>query len=122
MPNLIIDEIRNELIANPCRKVYFCNAMSQPGETDGYSVEDHVTAICHHAFADAVDIVVKQNNIFSQETLERYRAEGSEPVALNESRHRYMVLERDLMQEGSPLIRHDSQKVRDVVEEILNMQ
>ena len=42
MPNLIIDEIRNELIANPCRKVYFCNAMSQPGETDGYSVEDHV--------------------------------------------------------------------------------
>ena len=43
-------------------------------------------------------------------------------MALNESRHRYMVLERDLMQEGSLLIRHDSQKVRDVVEEILNMQ
>ncbi len=49
MPNLIIDEIRDEFIANPCRKVYFCNAMSQPGETDEYSVEDHVDAICHHA-------------------------------------------------------------------------
>ena len=122
MPNLIIDEIRNELIANPCRKVYFCNAMSQPGETDEYSVEDHVDAICRHAFADAVDIVVKQNNTFSTETLERYRAEGSAPVELKEDRHRYLVLERDLMQEGSLLIRHDPQKVRAVVEEILRMQ
>ena len=122
MPNLIIDEIRNELIANPCRKVYFCNAMSQPGETDEYSVEDHVDAICRHAFADAVDIVVKQNNTFSTETLERYRAEGSAPVELKEERHRYLVLERDLMQEGSLLIRHDPQKVRAVVEEILRMQ
>ena len=122
MPNLIIDEIRNELIANPCRKVYFCNAMSQPGETDEYSVEDHVDAICRHAFADAVDIVVKQNNTFSTETLDRYRAEGSAPVELKEERHRYLVLERDLMQEGSLLIRHDPQKVRAVVEEILRMQ
>ena len=70
MPNLIIDEIRNELIANPCRKVYFCNAMSQPGETDHYSLEDHVNAILHHAYADAVDIVVTNNNTFSKEMLD----------------------------------------------------
>ena len=123
MPNLIIDEIRKQAHAgDPCRKVYFCNAMSQPGETDEYSVEDHVDAICRHAFADAVDIVVKQNNTFSTETLDRYRAEGSAPVELKEERHRYLVLERDLMQEGSLLIRHDPQKVRAVVEEILRMQ
>lgn len=121
MPNLIIDEIRNELIANPCRKVYFCNAMSQPGETDNYSVEDHVNAILHHAYADAVDIVVTNNNTFSKEMLDKYSAMGSAPILLAEQRHPYLVLQRDLMNMDNALIRHDSQKVKAVVEEILRM-
>lgn len=121
MPNLIIDEIRNELIANPCRKVYFCNAMSQPGETDDYSVEDHVNAILHHAYADAVDIVVANNNQFSKEMLDKYAAMGSKPIQLKEDRHPYVVLKRDLMNMDGSLIRHDSEKVKKAVEEILTM-
>ena len=121
MPNLIIDEIRNELIANPCRKVYFCNAMSQPGETDHYSLEDHVNAILHHAYADAVDIVVTNNNTFSKEMLDKYSAMGSAPILIREQRHPYLVLQRDLMNMDDALIRHDSQKVKAVVEEILQM-
>ena len=121
MPNLIIDEIRNELIATPCRKVYFCNAMSQPGETDHYSLEDHVNAILHHAYADAVDIVVTNNNTFSKEMLDKYSAMGSAPIPIREQRHPYLVLQRDLMDMDDALIRHDSQKVKAVVEEILQM-
>lgn len=121
MPNLIIDEIRNELIANPCRKVYFCNAMTQPGETDHYSVEDHVDAICHHAFADAVDIVVANNCDFSQSILDKYNAMGSTPVVLREKRHPYIVMERNLINTQQQLVRHDSQKVKETVEEILQM-
>ena len=121
MPNLIIDEIRNELIANPCRKVYFCNAMSQPGETDHYSLEDHVNAILHHAYADAVDIVVTNNNTFSKEMLDKYSAMGSAPIPIREQRHPYLVLQRDLMDMDDALIRHDTQKVKAVVEEILQM-
>ena len=121
MPSLIIDEIRNELIANPCRKVYFCNAMSQPGETDHYSLEDHVNAILHHAYADAVDIVVTNNNTFSKEMLDKYSAMGSAPIPIREQRHPYLVLQRDLMNMDDALIRHDSQKVKAVVEEILQM-
>ena len=121
MPNLIIDEIRNEIIANPCPKVYFCNAMSQPGETDNYSIEDHVDAILHHAYANAVDIVVTNNNTYPKEILEKYAAMGSKPVVLREKRHPYLVLQRDLMNMDDGLIRHDSQKVKAVVEEILRM-
>ena len=121
MPNLIIDEIRNELITNPCRKVYFCNAMSQPGETDDYSVEDHVNAILQHAYADAVDIVVANNNQFSKEMLDKYAAMGSKPIQLKEDRHPYVVLKRDLMNMDGSLIRHDSEKVKKAVEEILTL-
>ena len=121
MPNLISDEIRNALIAHPCRKVDFCNAMSQPGETDHYSLEDHVNAILHHAYADAVDIVVTNNNTFSKEMLDKYSAMGSAPIPIREQRHPYLVLQRDLMDMDDALIRHDSQKVKAVVEEILQM-
>ena len=46
---------------------------------------------------------------------------GSKPVVLREKRHPYLVLQRDLMNMDDGLIRHDSQKVKAVVEEILRM-
>ncbi|MCF0106900.1 MAG: YvcK family protein, partial [Holdemanella sp.] len=58
MPNLIIREISEEIQKKKCPKIYFCNAMSQPGETDGYSVEDHIRAIEKHSFKEAVDMVI----------------------------------------------------------------
>lgn len=50
IPNLIIQEISQVIYENPCPKIYFCNAMSQPGETDGYSLEDHIRALEKHSF------------------------------------------------------------------------
>ena len=78
-------------------------------------------AICHHAFADAVDIVVANNCCFSQSILDKYNAMGSTPVVLREKRHPYIVMERDLINTQQQLVRHDSQKVKEVVEEILRM-
>ena len=121
LPNVIIPGIQDALYRAKGRKVYFCNAMSQPGETDHYSLEDHVNAILHHAYADAVDIVVTNNNTFSKEMLDKYSAMGSAPIPIREQRHPYLVLQRDLMDMDDALIRHDSQKVKAVVEEILQM-
>ena len=46
---------------------------------------------------------------------------GSAPIPIREQRHPYLVLQRDLMDMDDALIRHDSQKVKAVVEEILQM-
>jgi uncharacterized cofD-like protein len=48
LPNLLIREIRDALAASRAMKVYVCNVATQPGETDGFSVKDHLDAIERH--------------------------------------------------------------------------
>ena len=120
MPNLIIKEISEEIQKNDCPKVYFCNAMSQPGETDGYSVEDHIRAIEKHAYKGCTDLVIVNHSYIPLSILDRYKKEGSEPVKLKEETHSYRIMERNLIKfDELGRIRHDSQAVKKVIEEIL---
>lgn len=120
MPNLIVDGIVDELYKNKAKKIYFCNAMSQPGETDNFSLEDHVRAIQKHSFPEAVDIVVTHNNQASEEMLKKYKEMGSDSVHVKEQTHNYQILERNVLNFDDGLIRHDSNKIRDVIIELLN--
>lgn len=49
MPNLVIKGIVETIQRSDAMKIYVCNVMTQPGETDGYAVTDHVNAILDHA-------------------------------------------------------------------------
>jgi uncharacterized cofD-like protein len=48
LPNLLIREIRDAIAASRALKIYVCNVATQPGETDGFSVKDHLDAIERH--------------------------------------------------------------------------
>jgi uncharacterized cofD-like protein len=48
LPNLLIREIREAIVASRALKIYVCNVATQPGETDGFSVKDHLDAIERH--------------------------------------------------------------------------
>ena len=48
MPNLLVEGIRRALVASPAMKAYVCNVATQPGETDGFGVQEHVLAIEEH--------------------------------------------------------------------------
>lgn len=67
MPNLVVKGIAEAIRSSKAMKVYICNVMSQPGETDGYSVSDHVQAIINHANLSMDYIIV--NNQPAPETL-----------------------------------------------------
>jgi len=57
LPNLLVEEIRAAIGASSALKVYVCNVATQPGETDGYDVRDHVGALEMHlgpGFCDCV--------------------------------------------------------------------
>ncbi len=49
MPNLVIKGIVDAIQRSNAMKIYVCNVMTQPGETDGYAVTDHVDALLDHA-------------------------------------------------------------------------
>ncbi len=58
LPNLLIPEIRNALLATRAVRVYVANVATQQGETEGYALSDHLRALEAHAILGAVDVVV----------------------------------------------------------------
>ena len=117
LPNVIIPEISNALQDTRARRVYFCNAMTQPGETDGYSVEDHVRALIQHGAM--VDEVLVASDALPLENVERYKAQGSTPVFLSQDEHEYTVLRKELLTFENGQIKPDAQKIHTAVTELL---
>lgn len=117
LPNIIIPEIKDALQKAKGEKVYICNAMTQPGETTNYEVEDHVDALIDHgAF---VDKVVVNNDIIPTHIIRRYQDEDSTPVKIVRERHSYEIVEASLLDFSNNLVRHDSMKIKSVVESLL---
>ena len=80
LPNLLIKEIADEIEKASAKKLYICNVMTQPGETDGFTVSDHVKTILNHVDNKKIIDTVLVNNYLPDEALEKYRAENSYPV------------------------------------------
>ena len=80
IPNLLVDGVREALIKSPARKIYICNVMTQPGETDGYGAYEHVRALLDHVGHQFLDYVVVNNQDISIEQLAKYNAEGAMPI------------------------------------------
>ena len=80
LPNLLIKEIAEEIEKSNAKKLYICNVMTQPGETDGFTVSDHVKTILRHVENRKIIDTVLVNNYFPEEALEKYKAENSYPV------------------------------------------
>jgi uncharacterized cofD-like protein len=78
LPSLLLPEIRDALAASPALKVFVCNVATQPGETTGFDLSDHVEALVAHAGTDVVDMVLG-NNQFGARVSPGY---GNEAVRL----------------------------------------
>jgi uncharacterized cofD-like protein len=63
LPNLLVEEVAEAIRVSRALKVYVCNVAVQPGETDGYNVEDHVRAIESHVGEGLIDVVVANNDL-----------------------------------------------------------
>ena len=71
LPNLAYEEIAEAVSRSNAVKIYVCNVMSQPGETDGYSVSDHIGAIQDHANI-SLDYVVVNNGLAPEHVILNY--------------------------------------------------
>jgi len=80
LPNLLVEEVVDVIAHSRATRVYVANLMTQPGETQHYSVADHVRAIYDHTRPNLFDFVVVNRTAVSPRLLRRYRAQGAEPV------------------------------------------
>ncbi len=119
IPNLLIKEIRDAIAASPALKIYICNVMTQPGETQGYSAYNHIKAITDHSSQKIIDYCIVNSTLIPEDLLEKYKQDNSFPVSvdLQEIRHAgYRVIETDIIN-AKDYVRHDSGKLaRNIVD------
>lgn len=117
LPNLIIPEIAEAIHQSHAYGVYLCNAMSQPGETDDFTMEDHVDALIRHG-AKINEVLFAQDPI-PETILTRYAAEGGRPVKMVQDQHAYRVTPVSLLDFSDELVRHDADKIRRSLQQLL---
>ena len=118
--NLIPEKILESVVKSCAQKVYICNPMTQPGETNGFSVEDHVRAFDEICQKRIINTLIVNNSQIRPSVLKKYRLTGSMPVeVLNMKRLRqeYKVICADLI-EADQAIRHDAIKLAGILLEI----
>lgn len=109
LPNLLVPDIIAAIQASRAMKIYVCNVATQPGETEGYTCEDHIRVLNDHVGAAIFDIVVVNNKYEGQLT------EGSAWVkCVSEDNLEYPIYQSDLVDKGRPW-RHDSAKLAQVI-------
>ncbi len=115
IPNLLIDEISHEIAKSNAKKIYVCNIMTQPGETDNYSVCDHINAIVKHAGSRKVIDAVLVNDFMPSNLAKKYQIAGSYPVKLdfeNLKKLGVKLVTRKLIEDSKEgLVRHSSNRV-----------
>lgn len=80
IPNLVVDGIRQAILESKAIKIYICNVMTQPGETDGYGAYEHVRALIDHMGAQFLDYVIVNDEKIPAAQLAPYKEEGARPV------------------------------------------
>lgn len=115
IPNLLISEISQEIAKSHAKKIYVCNIMTQPGETDNYSASDHVRALMQHANSKNIIDAVLVNDFIPCNLAQKYEMAGSYPVKLdleNLKKLGVKMFPKKLIEDSREgLVRHSSNRV-----------
>jgi uncharacterized cofD-like protein len=140
IPNLLVDGIVEAMSNSPALKIYICNIMTQPGETDGFDAEDHLRVLFDYSPNLELDYALVNAAPISDELREKYLAEGAAQVECGaafgaglgsgldgelqnvcveaaDRTHCFRVSYRDVLHEDG-LLRHDPTKLARVLLEI----
>ncbi len=112
LPNLLVEEIVQALEATKAPVVYVCNVASQPGETDGYSIEQHVKVLEDHTKNDLFDRVLANDAQTGAlpDNLEWIKTDG---------KNTYQIAYHDVIDDDQPW-RHSSEKLAEAVISLLS--
>ncbi len=121
IPNLLVARVAREIATARAVKMYICNVMTQPGETDSLSASQHVEALSANVSERVFDYVI--TNARAPERLrEKYEAEGQIPVEPDVERIRmlgFTPIIADVISENQT-VRHDSEKLANVVIDVID--
>ncbi|MFA5085765.1 MAG: gluconeogenesis factor YvcK family protein, partial [Candidatus Omnitrophota bacterium] len=122
--NLLVKDVVSAITKTKAKKIYICNLMTKPGETSNFDAIDHIREMLKYLKKDCLDyIVISDNDRLSMESVLRYSKKGQFPVKVGDIAAikkitKAKIVVADVAHEKE-LIRHDSEKLKDVIFEII---
>lgn len=119
IPPLLVHGIAEAIASSNAVKIFICNLMTQPGETDGMTSQQHLEVIKDHAPDVSFDLIVVNDRPISARQAQLYNDEGAEQIgirgpidkaALGDAK----LCRADLLEEGD-MVRHDPAKLARVI-------
>ena len=116
IPNLLVNGVAKAIKENTGLKVYISNIMTEPGQTDEYSVSDHLNAIIEHCGKGIVDYCIYDTGEIVPEFIKRYNLEGQDLVIPDVDKIKGITfLQRNLSMITNDCIRHDPELVAESI-------
>lgn len=125
IPNLLVKEIGEAVVASTAHKLYICNLMTQQGETLRYTASDHVEAIHNHVgkpFIQSILVNDEASSHFPKTIKESYLEKNAEPVHFDIRNLEHMgihVIKRDIATIINGVVRHNATNVAEFLHEFV---
>lgn len=125
LPNLLVAKVSQAIGESQATKIFICNLMTQPGETDNYSAREHLETVRRYAPEIHFDFVVVNDKRITPEQVERYALEGAHQIGIDDDLHESIgnvldqstrVIRANLLEDGEK-VRHDSNLLASIVVE-----
>lgn len=119
LPPILVKGVTEAIAESPALKLFICNLMTQPGETDGYSSRRHLEIIKEYAPEIDFDFVVVNNRPISEIQAEKYAGEGAQQIGVHgslspENIEGVQIISGNLLDDGEK-VRHHPEKLAQVV-------
>lgn len=122
IPNLLVKNVAKTIKDSKAFKIYVSNIMTQPGQTDNYSISDHIDAIIDHTGPGIVDYCICDTGEIVPEFVRMYNKKGSDIVErdLQKVKNKNVnVIYKDLSTIDGEYIRHDADAIASTIMELI---
>ena len=123
IPNLLVSGVVDAIMRSNAVRLYVCNVMTEPGETDGYLVSEHARELFNHAGSKLFDYCLINSEPAPPDVLKKYSKGGAEPVCVDEDAVRELgieIIRAPIAAMSDNLARHDSDKLALEIMRIFN--
>lgn len=121
IPNFLVAGIRQAIKQSNALKIFLCNIMTQPGETDNFTVLQHVEEIHHYIGEEVIEYVIANDKVMSEEVIALYVEDGAKQV-IPQREERKILEEKDITlianafaQIQGGYVRHDAERIASIV-------
>lgn len=122
IPNLLIKNVAKTIGSSKAIKFYISNIMTEPGQTDNYSVSDHINAIIEHTRENIINYCIGNSGEIVPEYVRKYNKQGSDIVDLDISKVKNLginVIKRDIVKIENGYIRHNTEEIAKTIMEFI---